>query len=341
MTESKEEPIAPEQEQVHTEHPVVQGSKDPGVVQQATEIWTQAAVVDPNSIHPKRKKKWGLIEVLVAVILFICTQVAISIALAIFLSMKMVADGVTDVEIGLDMMNEFIYSPAVLIASSGTMYLSWFVVMWFSTRWRGMKSWAKDFWVSYRFPRDIAYGLGLAAVGFVLVQGLSWIATLLGVDMSAASNTQIFDAQEGIWKYVFFIGMVSLLGPFMEELFFRGFLMQGLIRHFRRGNISGPRGGISQWVSLNSMSLFNGYKAFRNFTYRYKYSISAIISSAFFGLMHFQGTSPGQWMTVVVTGMLGLLFAIATIKFKRLGPAIFGHIFYNGTVATLTLMGLG
>jgi len=53
-------------------------------------------------------------------------------------------------------------------------------------------------------------------------------------------------------------------------------------------------------------------------------------------LMHFQGVGTfGQWYVVIVTGTLGLVFGIAAVKFKRIGPGIFAHMFYNG--ATLLL----
>lgn len=309
----------------------------PVPAQEAANVWGENVAPPQKALYPKPPKKWGMIEVLISLIALICIQIAIALVAVFMVASKIMASGTTDAQVGMSMAEEILYSPTMIITTSISMYLVWAGAMWFSTRWRGLKSWAKDFWVRFKLPRDILLGLGLAVLGFALVQGLSIGAEAVGINVSEASNTEIFDRQEGVWKYFFFIGMVSLLGPFMEELFFRGFVMQAFIRHFRRGNISAPRGPVSNWFFMNYTTVFNRYVDFRNWGYRHKYSISAVLSSIMFGFMHFQGTSPGQLLTVAVTGLLGLIFAIATIKTQRLGPAIFGHIFYNGTIAILTL----
>lgn len=300
-------------------------------------IWNTNPHINPKSLHPKKKHTWGLPEVLISLIIFLCTQVALTILVLFMATSNVIASGETDVAVTLELLEGIIYSPMILIISSASMYLSWGVMMWYSTRVRGHKSWAKDFWFRFNLPKDIFIGLGVGLFGLMLVQGLSMLLQALGVNMDEAGNTEIFEQQQGFWKYFFFIAMVSLIGPTMEELFFRGFVMQALIKHFRRGNISSPRGSLSSWVQRNNAALFSGYLKFRNWGFRHKYMISAIISSIFFGLMHFQGPSLGQMMTVVITGLLGFVFALVTLKTKRLAPAIFGHIAYNGTVAMLTL----
>lgn len=301
-----------------------------------TNVWNAQPPVEPKKLHPKKKHKWGMPEVLISFMILLVTQVAVALGFVFYATAQQVAAGNTDVALATEAVTAMLYSPVVLITTSALMYFSWWIMMWYSTRFRGLKSWAKDFWVKFEW-RDLGIGAGIAVFGFILVQGLSTLLEALGVNMNEASNTEIFQQQEGFWKYFFFIAMVSLIGPFMEELFFRGFLMQALIRHFRRGNISSPRGGLSNWFLMNSANVFNAYVSFRNWGYKHKYAISAVLSSIVFGFMHFQGTSLGQWMTVLITGMLGFVFAWVTIKTKRLGPAIIGHILYNGTVATLTL----
>lgn len=301
-------------------------------------IWDQSA--NPNPAPPpvakaKKKHTWGMAEVLISVIGLLVLQVALALILIATVVAQETVKGSSSDEI-FEAVNTAIYNPIFLIISSVGMYLCWGIMMWYSTKFRGRKSWFKDFWFKIK-AKDILLGLGIAGLGFAVVQGVSALAGALGVDMSDASNTEAFTSQTGVWKYVLFIGMVSLVGPFMEEMFFRGFLMQALIKHFRRGNIRSPRGGFSSWVQENSAYTFHLYLGFRNWCYKYKYAISAILSSIFFGMMHFQGTTPGQWMVVVVTGLLGLVFAIVTIKTRRLGPAIIGHIAYNGTVAIIAL----
>lgn len=305
----------------------------------AANVWAKQPDVEPARVLPKKKHKWGMPEVLISAIILICSQVALAAGVTIYALAPQLFGGETGgVETSLKAAEDVLYSPLVLILSSATMYGSWLIMMQYSTRVRGLKSWAKDFWLKAKFPKDILLGLGLAAIGMALVQGLSFLLQLTGIDMTEASNTEVFENQQGFWKYFIFFGLVSIIGPFMEELFFRGFLMQALIRHFRRGNVEGPRSGFGASVQENSAMTFYLYIKLRNWGYKHKYSISAIISSIVFGMMHFQGTSPGELATVLVTGILGLVFAIATIKTQRLAPSIIGHIAYNGTIAIITLM---
>lgn len=303
-------------------------------------IWDNEANPNPAPKKPIKKKKytWGMAEVLISIIGLLVVQIAMALILIATVITKNLSAGATTEEY-LRVANEAMMNPVFIIISSAGMYLCWISMMWYSTRFRGRKSWLKDFWFKFK-KVDILIGLGMAILGFVIVQGIAAFFGAIGVNMENASNIEAFTSQSGIWKYVLFIGMVSLIGPFMEELFFRGFLMQALIKHFRRGNISSPRGRFSAWVQENSASTFYFYVEFRRLCYKYKYAISAVLSSAFFGLMHFQGTSMGEWVVVIATGTLGLAFAIVTIKTKRLGPAILGHILYNGTVAIIALSGM-
>lgn len=287
----------------------------------------------------KKKYKWGMPEVLIAIIVMLVTQIAMALIAVTLVVSKEVANGISDPDDIYQSVSDFVYNPIFLIVSGILMYISWAGTMWYSTKFRGHKSWSKDFWFKFK-AKDLGIGLIIGGLGFGLVQGLSALLEALGVNMSEASNTQPFTAQEGVWRYVLFIGLVSLIGPFMEELFFRGFLMQALIKHFRRGNISSPRGALSAWMQFNSAFIFNKYVSFRNFCYKHKYLFSAIISSIMFGFMHYQGNSLGQMMIVAITGLLGFLFACVTIYTRRLGPAIVGHMSYNGTIAVITLMSM-
>lgn len=302
-------------------------------------LWRQPAPVDPRIVYPKKKARWGLVEVFNSIVILICLQLAMALVILFDVLRQMVPSGVEKVdEIAiLEKLNESLLSPQSIIISSALMYFAWIFMMWYSTRFRGHKSWAKDFWLQIKL-KDIPLGLGLGLGMVIVVQGVSMGLSALGVDMSTADNTKVFQNNGFLWELFFMIGLAGMIGPVMEELFFRGFLMQGLIRHYRRGNVQGPRSMFGVAVQKNSAGLFNAYIATRNWGYRHKYVLSALISSAIFGLMHFQGTNTlGSWLIVVITGSLGLVFATVAIKTRRLGINIFGHIFYNTTIAILAL----
>lgn len=309
--------------------------------QEQINIWGKRPNGDSKPYLKSTKKRWGLIEVLNSVVILICLQIVFSL----YLIVKSLRDSIGE---GIDANDINALTAAAaktatdgpnLFISSVLMYVAWMFMMWYSSAKRGHKSWARDFWIKFNFKKDIAIGAGLAAVltGVQMVLGMVLKAT--GVDLSGSDNAAVILNQKGIWFFIMTFGVACLIGPIMEESFFRGFLFQGLIRHFRRGNVDRPRSAFGATVLNNFAPLFNGYLTFRNCCYKHKYIISAIISSAFFGLMHFQGVNNfGNWYVVVITGSLGFIFALCALKFRRLGPGIFGHIFFNTFSVVLSLI---
>jgi membrane protease YdiL (CAAX protease family) len=63
-------------------------------------------------------------------------------------------------------------------------------------------------------------------------------------------------------------------------------------------------------------------------------SVAAVLlSGAFFGLIHFQLADTPPLMAV------GIVLGVLTVKTGRLGPAIWAHVFFNGTAALVLLLG--
>lgn len=309
--------------------------------QDSINIWENRPAGASKPFLKSTKKRWGLIEVTNSVIILICLQIVFSL----YLILKSIKDSIgagidsNDINALTEAATKTATDGPNLFLSSMLMYLAWSFMMWYSTAKRGHKSWAKDFWVKFNFKKDILIGAGIAAVLTGASAGLGALLEATGVDLTGSDNAAVILNQNGIWFFIMTFGVACLLGPIMEELFFRGFLFQGLIRHFRRGNVDRPRSVFGATVLDNFAPLFNGYIAFRNWCYKHKYIISAIISSALFGIMHFQGVNNfGNWYVVAVTGTLGFIFALCTLKFRRLGPAIFAHIFFNTFGVVLSLM---
>lgn len=68
----------------------------------------------------------------------------------------------------------------------------------------------------------------------------------------------------------------------------------------------------------------------RSFEKRFGTAVAVVASSVIFGATHFQALQ-----FAALTGA-GLVFALLTVRYDRLGPAIFAHIAFNGlTVASL------
>lgn len=228
----------------------------------------------------------------------------------------------------------------MILLGNVLMYISWVSCMWWVTKYRSGVQKGKKFWNAFKDnfrlnnfkPMDIVFGLGIAVVmiGFqqLILTGLPTLFPSLTAEFEAADNSSIFASFEGVWFWIIGIGMVTLLGPISEELFFRGFLLRGFSNHFSYKNSGRNMDVLEEGLGEKAIGLKSMMITYRSFTNKYRYLLAIIVSSALFGLVHFQGS----WITCLMTGILGLVFAIATIKFKRLYPAIFGHIFHNGIV---------
>lgn len=306
-------------------------------------IWNQAGDIKAAKKHVIKKKRWGLLEVLNSVIMLVVFTSIITFAFLFYELANVIGTAgveTSDIDkITTDVTMKLATSGPMIFVSSVGMYAIWVFMMWFSTYKRGLKSFAKDFWLKINWKTDIALGAAVAVALTLVSQGIAIGLGALGFDLSGSDNGSIFFTQKGIWFVFLAFFMVPILGPIAEELFFRGFLMQGLIRHFRRGNVSGPRSSFGASIQRNYSPLFNAYISFRHWCYNQKYTLSIILSSLAFGLMHFQGVNNfGNWLVVGITGLIGMTFAIITVRTQRLGIGIFGHIFFNSISVAMALM---
>lgn len=266
-----------------------------------------------------RRIRWGLLDPLIALALTLASQLGISMVM-MFLYISQNAQQINELtaeELETGLMDYVLSGPFLFIGNM-LMYASWWVALHFARR-KGFKSYAKDFWLKYRFPRDILLGFGLALLLRGLEFGVMFILEVAGVDLTGADNSSIIVGMDGIWYFLTAIIMAGILGPFMEELLFRGLGLQVLLRAFQH-----PR------LRWNARNLGNGGNPIGAFVYKSRVWLSILLSSTVFGFMHFQGVETfGQWFVVIWTGLIGVALAWMTFKAKRLGPAIFTHIFFN------------
>lgn len=309
----------------------------------AINIWNQAGDVKAAKRLNAKRKRWGLIEVLNSVIMLVVFSILITFVFLFAELANVIGTAGFDPEntdkITTDVTTSLASNGPMIFISSIGMYAIWVFMMWYSTYKRGLKSFAKDFWVKVNWKNDIWIGALVAAGLTAVSQAIALTFVGLGFDLSGSDNAAIFFQQKGVWFILLTFIMVPILGPIAEELFFRGFLLQGLIRHFRRGNVSGPRSSFGSSIQRNMTPVFNGYISFRNWCYKQKYNLAIVLSSLAFGLMHFQGVNNfGNWFVVGITGLIGFVFALIAVRTKRLGISIFGHIFFNSISVAMSLM---
>lgn len=264
-----------------------------------------------GSQKKEKPKRWGMVSALVILLLSFATQ-------AIYLLIA----GLINPDI-----TSLLTQPLFILGSGIILNGTWILGMIFVSRKKGKGSFKEDYKLSFKV-KDIFIGLGLAALLFGIVQLSAALLTNFGLDLTGSDNGSTFANLEGIWFIILGIGMASIMGPISEELFFRGMLLQGIINTLNRQK--------DYFLKVSEKSRTFNPEKFVTFLRIITVPVAIVISSLVFGFMHIQGTETfGQWYVIIATGTLGLFFGIASVIFKRLGPVIYGHMFYNA--ATLII----
>jgi membrane protease YdiL (CAAX protease family) len=298
---------------------------------------------------PKKQKNtsyWGLTPLFISFILYLILQLASSILISILIIVQHADELLNSTKTP----DEIIYSalgdyPQVIIIMQIVLYFIWIGSAAWVSRYRSDVPKKRTFWQAFKKnfylesfkKRDILYGIGIAVGFFVILNLLSklfeWLSTFAPFfNMEGSSNVQMFENLNGFWFYVIGFGIGGLLGPIVEEVFFRGFITRGLLNHFSlietkdyRAMDDFERQSLEKLPALGSAT--NMYRVWVD---KHKSLLALIISSVIFGFMHFQGSETfGQWFVVIGTGLLGLILGIVVQKTQRLYPAMIAHITYN------------
>jgi membrane protease YdiL (CAAX protease family) len=152
--------------------------------------------------------------------------------------------------------------------------------------------------------RPGARALGVAVLGWLTVFGLqiligTAVVALLGPEAAPEAGGLPPEAAEGPpWSLVLAAVVVA---PVAEELYFRGFLLQGLWRSF------GPRWAIA---------------------------ISAVV----FGLFHYGGARLQTILPMVSATAIGLVFGYLFVRTRNLAVTILAHALVNGLAVSVVLL---
>lgn len=259
----------------------------------------------------KKKKKFGYLHVLLNYIALLVFSTILSVVYFPF------TNGNPE---------SLVSDPVFLLLSTAIMYFVWVGGAWISTLIGGTGSLIKDLWLRIKV-KDVLWGLLFAGGFFGFTTGLGWLVSdVMGVNLESSDNTGTLTQFSGILLFIFAYGVGAIVGPFVEEVFFRGFVLQAGMNSFRKAKENADALGETSGILYKVQSFF-----FKSAPY-----LSLLVSSVIFGFMHYQPTE-AAWYTILVTGSLGLLMGIITLKFKRLGPAIFAHMFFNAINVTLAL----
>lgn len=289
-------------------------------------------------------KRWGLIDFLLGFLWVILLQIPVLVIVMVIswgdisgvISNTPAAEASDKV---LEVIQGSLMKPGMLILTNLLMYTSWLIAVYWASFKRGLKSLRRDFNLSFSWRRDLVIGLVFAVTARVLEITITTLLTHFGVDISDAGNSSFIENLSGINFFLIAILMAGIVGPFLEELFFRGLGLRGFIRFFEK---TGPLEYDGKKESSHYLAIYlKGMLEVKVFPaiYKNRNLLGVIGSSLVFGLMHSQGgASAGNIFLVGWTGLLGVGFAILALKTNRLGAAIFAHAIYNLIGIGLTLV---
>lgn len=182
---------------------------------------------------------------------------------------------------------------------------------------RGQRSLAADFGLAFRWI-DLPIGIGLALLAkfATIVYGL--FAIVLTGESPQAPNVSVSD--DDVMGVLTAILLVSLLGPIVEELMFRGLILRAtryaIVRGRRRARPQPAPRRVQVWAAI----------------------IAVAVNSALFAALHlYQAVGdPALFVALALsTVTIGILHSVITIVTRRLGSAIIAHVVGNGIAVVL------
>ncbi len=181
--------------------------------------------------------------------------------------------------------------PALLVGQ-GTLWAGMAGACWWASRRYGTGSVRRDLGVDARGV-DLGWGF-LAALAGRIAAGI-FALVLFAVDPKlVGSNTGVFDRLRADRAAFLALAVLAAVGaPIFEELFFRGLLLRSLQTRL------GAAGAVA-------------------------------VQALLFGMVHAQPTQGWQNVSIIATtGLLGVLLGFLAQHFRRLGPGMATHFFFN------------
>ena len=257
-----------------------------------TADWSKTDLWGP----PRPRRSFGAVHASWGVLWFVVAQVLAAAAV--------LASAWVDPNLGVD------------VASSGPVVVGGMLALWavfvgyplWVCRFRGTRSLAVDFRLARPSVTQMLAGAGLGLALRAASIGGGILAARLGMTVGDNASWLTSGYTRGV--LVFLVVGTCLIGPFAEELFYRGLLLSALLR----------------WHSVPE---------------RARTLVAVAVSSLAFGLSHATGASAGAGYVVGQTAAIGALFAVLALG-RRWGLATSSaaHVVFNTTGVLLMFLGV-
>ncbi len=143
--------------------------------------------------------------------------------------------------------------------------------------------------LGFRWPQGVEWWFPLVVVGGAFATIWVWVGLLYALGSAPDSNIP-----ESVYDFaipVIMLGLLSVIAaPLAEEVFFRGFLFQGIAKRW------------GMWAGI-------------------------VLSALIFGLAHAGG--PDTWLLLPAIAAIGGIFAWGFAKSGSIYPSLFAHVIFN------------
>jgi membrane protease YdiL (CAAX protease family) len=192
------------------------------------------------------------------------------------------------------------------------------LVIVFASFRKGQRSLVRDFRLAFR-PIDLVIGLAVG-IGMRIVSTLVvLLAVWLSGETPSTGNLRLSDSP--VWLVLNGVLITVIIAPFVEELLFRGLVLQSIRNIVLRWRLREQPAEAAQqrravWVSV-------------------------LVSSLVFGALHLVQVTDATLGVAIgfTTVALGVVNALVVYRTNRLGAAIVAHVVFNGSAVLLGLLG--
>lgn len=154
--------------------------------------------------------------------------------------------------------------------------------------------------------KSVIFGLLIGVTLFFGLQLLAFVMESLGVSLSSSDTSTSLGGLEGISRVIILMIVAPFVIPFVEELFFRGFIMGSIFE----SSIS------DEW----------------------KNKAAVIISSLAFSLAHFQGASTLNDLVLMLwIFVVAVINALLFLRYKSIFVPYAAHLSYNLVTVIATI----
>lgn len=173
-----------------------------------------------------------------------------------------------------------------------------------------LKNWKNALYLRNFNLKNSLMGFGVGVSLFIILQGVSLLIAKTGGKLEDSDTSAALAGLDGFTKFAILLLIVPIVVPFVEELFFRGFIF-GFIKNSRMKN---PKTALI---------------------------IGMLLSSITFGLAHFQGFEDfTDVFVILLTATIGAVNCWLIYKTDSLYTAFACHMGYNLTTSAVVLISM-